>query len=100
MQITFESLSKLFCRWARLDALSHMCRFNFPEHVRYGHRFSNASIYDIIQDIAPNFTDTVASCSWNYEMQRCETQFSPILTDEGLCFTFNALNSDDIYTNA
>ncbi|XP_055305956.1 pickpocket protein 28-like, partial [Sitodiplosis mosellana] len=87
-------------QWVQLEALSHLCRFNFPEYVRYGNKFTNTSIYDIIQDIAPNLTSVIVSCSWNLQMENCESHFSPTITDEGLCFTFNALNSDEIYTDA
>lgn len=37
-------------------------------------------------------------CGWESEWRQCNTTFRKILTEEGVCFTFNMLNSVDIYT--
>lgn len=84
-----------------MEALCQICEFfkkDLFSHVQIGKEFTNTSIYDIIQDIAPN--DTMSGCYWQYTAywHSCEL-FRPILTKEGLCFTFNALNSRDIYTD-
>lgn len=88
----------LIHRVARIEALIHLCRFYAP-NVHFSNWFTNASIYDLIQDMAPSFQHTLLYCMWQYKDDQCSTFFTEILTDEGLCFTFNALNSQDIYTN-
>jgi hypothetical protein len=38
-------------------------------------------------------------CSWVNSEEDCEDYFSPILTEEGICFTANMLNAEDIFTD-
>lgn len=80
-----------------MEALLHICEFYNSKFALTGKKFTNASIYDIIQDIAPK--DPMLKCNWQHKSYNASEIFSPILTKEGVCFTFNALNSRDIYTN-
>ncbi|CAH1116191.1 unnamed protein product [Phaedon cochleariae] len=38
-------------------------------------------------------------CSWMGKKYNCDKIFRPIITDEGLCMTFNMLNDEQIYRN-
>lgn len=62
-------------------------------------KFTNASIYDVIADMAPSPSETIFRCMWKYKYEDCNKFFVPIFTDLGLCFAYNAINSRDIYTN-
>lgn len=81
-----------------MEALIHICQFYLPMNLDFGHEFMNDTIYDIIREMAPSLNDTMLECMWQYDVDNCSELFRPILTDEGLCFTFNAINSHEMYT--
>lgn len=83
-------------RAKQLNALAHVCP-NLQSNVE--HMDTNELIYEIIEDMAPNLGYVVQECRWQQKKINCSEYITPILTSEGLCFTFNALNPYDIYTD-
>lgn len=81
-----------------MKALAHMCTGLWDEFSDSNEHFANASVFDLIEDMAPYLNDTVIRCEWPYDGDTCLDIFVPVLTEEGLCFAFNILNSGDIYT--
>lgn len=67
----------------------------------YDEEFANASIFDVFAEMAPILNDTMRACLWkgDGDDDTCSNLFVPILTEEGLCFSFNALNSNETYTD-
>lgn len=61
----------------------------------YDEEFANTSIYDELKEMAPTLEDTVP---WSI-FTGGTSEYVSIVTEEGLCFSFNALNSNDIYTD-
>lgn len=48
--------------------------------------------------MAPNMTDVFFGCKWkDIPQDHCDDLFSPILTEEGLCYTFNTLGAEDLF---
>ncbi|XP_031639513.1 pickpocket protein 28-like [Contarinia nasturtii] len=62
-------------------------------------KFTDDSIYNLIEEMAPNLTYTMHECRWQQKKINCVEYFIPMVTGAGLCFAFNALNSRDIYTD-
>lgn len=52
------------------------------------------SVYETIQNIGPEPSSVILFATWISQYVR----FMPIFTNEGLCFTFNSMNSEEIYT--
>lgn len=70
-----------------------------PQIIEYKENLTDSSIYNVIKDIANKYDDMFEIWYSSYNDLHNITNFVAILTEEGFCFTFNALNSHDIYTD-
>lgn len=63
------------------------------------------SIYDAIIDIASDLDSTITDFRWLRVPYAYDTRydfpnfFVPVMTEYGLCFAFNSINSHEIYTD-
>lgn len=69
------------------------------DNFQIGTNFTNSEFFDILKELAPTYNDTMMFCKWRNEVNFCDALFRTTLTEEGVCYTFNALNSRDIYTD-
>ncbi|XP_073961897.1 pickpocket protein 28-like isoform X2 [Choristoneura fumiferana] len=50
-----------------------------------------------LKEVCPNITETFFGCKWkDVNKDYCSDLFSPILTEEGICYTFNTLGADHL----
>lgn len=47
--------------------------------------------------VAPTLSNTLLKCSWRRRNYNCSDIFNEVLTDEGICFSFNYLNGSELY---
>lgn len=82
----------------RFGIFGQLCGTKGVSMSNFSENFIDESIFDIIQDVAPKINNSLFLCVWRNN-HFCDQFFKPILTEEGVCLTFNALNSRDIYTD-
>ncbi|KAL1122049.1 hypothetical protein AAG570_003455 [Ranatra chinensis] len=68
-------------------------------HVRFdGEKFTNESTMEILKEVAPSLENSLLACKWkNNVFQNCSTLFTPIITEDGLCYTFNMLDASELF---
>lgn len=49
--------------------------------------------------MAPTFEQTMFYCKFNNKFQDCRNMYSEVMTEEGLCFTFNDFTPNDMFNN-
>ncbi|GAB0086898.1 sodium channel protein Nach [Sergentomyia squamirostris] len=52
-------------------------------------KMNNATVFQILQDLAPKCSDMLDRCMWKGTQTRCDTLFQPINTTLGICCSFN-----------
>lgn len=87
-------------RSARINVLPHICENLWKKFYDSNEKFVRATVFNMIEEMAPTLSDTLRKCLWkgSGDGNTCSDLFVPILTEEGLCFSFNALNWNEIYT--
>lgn len=90
-----------FSRLKYVKIASEICDGYFAGDLReeFTDTYSDSSILKIIQDLAPSFNDTMYQCKFLDEKKSCENLFFPIITEEGLCYTFNAMSMNEMATD-
>ncbi|XP_031634318.1 pickpocket protein 28-like [Contarinia nasturtii] len=82
----------------QFSTLAHICE-QMNRYIELENRFEDESIYNRIEEMAPNLNYSLQECKWRQRKVACADYITPMLTESGLCFTFNALNSRDVYTD-
>lgn len=83
-----------------LIALTHICDSETFAGFGIGKNITDADLIREMDYISIKLNDSLHYCEWHSDSKskHCPELFQPILTEEGFCFTFNALNSRDIYS--
>lgn len=57
----------------------------------------DADIVPLLKSMAISLNETTLFCKWRNSILPCEEYFTEIITEEGFCYTFNALKFSDMF---
>ena len=77
-------------------AVAQLCHKTPDYHsdIMYGNSVPNMKL---MRRLAMDKSTVFHECNWNGRNHSCDELFQEIWTDEGLCFTFNFLNSSYVF---
>lgn len=87
----------------KVHSLSNFCSsppYYFGEYIEYKNLTIDRNIMPYLEQVAPNLTEAFKRnwCSLaTVQNIPCQLFLTQILTDAGLCYTFNQMSSSDIY---
>lgn len=55
------------------------------------------NLIETLREVAPFYNETLFYCKYRNFPDTCDTLFHEIITEEGICYTFNALDGREVY---
>jgi hypothetical protein len=105
LQMLFKSfLVFIFLiRMSEIATIMKVCSIDIT--YRYDKRLepetvSGDDVVKILKQLAPTFEDTFVACGFGggqVNFENCREMFTEIITQDGVCYTFNMLNATEIY---
>lgn len=94
-------MTKQHFRLKIMKVVGHLCEDGLSKRVLnlFPDEYMDLDMWSTIKEITPNFNDTFVFCQIFDKPEDCERLFNPIITESGLCYTFNALHVADMLTN-
>lgn len=84
-------------RITNYEAISQVCDAHLNGGFSVGNETVGPEIVQTLKDLSPKLDEILFQCKWRNAPDTCQELFSPILTEEGMCFTFNTLNAQEMF---
>lgn len=82
-----------------LEAISQVCDLHlFSEKtMEINSGLKPEEIVPLLKSITVSLNETTLFCKWRNAVGSCEEFFTEIITEEGFCYTFNVLDSSELF---
>lgn len=91
-----------FFRLTRLKGAAQICQDSFAGSLleKFPENFTDESFTSTLREIATGLEDNILACSLiNNTLSTCSKYFHDIITNEGVCFSFNLLGPSEVISN-
>lgn len=80
-----------------LDAISQICDPHLFIGDRINSKLEPTEILPLLKKITMSLNETTLFCKWRNNIEACNKYFVEMITEEGFCYTFNILNSSELF---
>ena len=81
----------------RMAALSQVCDSHILKDVNLNSTTDPREYIKLLKEMAVPFKDMIYICSWRFGGVNCSEIFTEVVTEEGICYTFNMLNGQELF---
>lgn len=92
-----NELNLTFEEKRNLKAVAQVCDPFLFTHDRMDGDIEPKDILKLLRKIAVPKNETLVSCTWKKNKQKCNNFYIESITDEGICFTSNILNASELF---
>ncbi|XP_063915458.1 pickpocket protein 28-like [Zophobas morio] len=83
----------------KFSYIASLCTYH-PELTYNLNDFVDAeNMFEFLEKVSPKFLENISDCFYMGHAYNCSDIFTPIVTDEGLCYAFNLLNRENILSD-
>lgn len=80
-----------------LEAVAQVCDSHLFDKIKINSGLTPEEIIPRLQATSISLAGCTILCKWRNSMADCGAYFKEVLTEEGFCYTFNALDSSEIF---
>lgn len=81
-----------------MQTIAQICDAHLFSNVSgFGGNVTDKDCVDYLREMAPSFEEMLFFCKWRNTFDTCEDLFTEVVTEEGICYTFNLLDSSELF---
>lgn len=81
-----------------MEAVAQICDSHLTADFPFHNISGNASaLIQSLLNLTPVFNETFLICKWRNTVEGCENYYRKVITEDGICYSFNALDIQELY---
>ena len=82
-----------------IEAVTQVCDPHLfqRQNQSIGSGLKAEDIVPLLKSVTMTLGETTLYCKWRNDVNLCDEYFTEIITEEGFCYTFNVLKSDELF---